>query len=76
VNSGTYTNTFTAVDGCDSISTLELTVQKKPDPDLGNKTTVCDGDSLMLSPGSFSSYVWQDGSTSDHYVVRKPGYIL
>jgi gliding motility-associated-like protein len=71
--SGTYTNLFTASSGCDSAFTLNLNVQEKPRPDLGRITAICDGDSIVLSPGTFNSYLWQDGSAGDHYVVRKPG---
>ena len=71
--SGTYVDTYLAADGCDSTRTLHLTVQEKPKPDLGNKAAICEGDSLLLSPGSFSSYAWQDGSTGEYYAVKKPG---
>ena len=43
--------------------------------DLGNDTTLCDGSTLMLtaavSPGSHLE--WQDGSTSNDYLVTRPG---
>lgn len=72
-SSGTYTDTFIASNGCDSIQTLHLFVQQKPKPDLGNKTAICNGDTLQLSPGLFSSYLWQDGSMQEFYPVDKPG---
>ena len=71
--SGSYTTKYTAANGCDSTFTLNLTVQEKPKPDLGNVTAVCDGDSILLSPGIYNTYLWQDGSSADHYIVRKPG---
>lgn len=71
--SGTYSDTFPASNGCDSIRIINLAVQTNPNPDLGNITDFCTGDSLVLSPGQFSSYLWQDGSTQDHFVVKKPG---
>jgi gliding motility-associated-like protein len=70
---GTYTDTLTAVNGCDSIRTLTLFVQEKPVPDLGSVKSVCPGDTLDLSPGEFSAYLWQDGSTSSHFTVDRPG---
>jgi gliding motility-associated-like protein len=72
-SSGTYLDTFSAANGCDSIRTLSLTVMEPPDPDLGNVSSLCLGDSLVLSPGVFSSYLWQDGSVLDHFVVTKTG---
>ena len=71
--SGTYMTTYSSINGCDSISTLNLTVTQKPQPSFGNTTVVCEGDSLILSPGLFSSYLWQDGSITDQYVVKRPG---
>lgn len=71
--SGNYTNTFAAANGCDSIRVLHLTVLAKPVPDLGLDKQICQGDSLVLYPGAFSSYVWQDGSTSAHFTVKEPG---
>ncbi len=43
---------------------------------LGEPDTVaCDGDSLVLKPGSDTSfqYSWQDGSTKPYFVVTGPG---
>jgi gliding motility-associated-like protein len=45
-----------------------------PELELGNDTTLCGGDSLVLTPGEgFASYVWQDGSTGSTYTVTQPG---
>lgn len=32
-------------------------------PDLGNDTIICLMDTILLSPGNFSTYLWSDGST-------------
>lgn len=71
--SGTYTDTFTTVNGCDSIETLELIVLEKPRPDMGIKSAICPGDTIVLSPGNFASYLWQDGSTGNSFIVRQSG---
>jgi gliding motility-associated-like protein len=73
---GIYSYSYKAPDGCDSIRILKLTVQEKPQPVLGPDGGLCDGDSLILSPGLFANYQWQDGSTGNHYVVRHPGVYL
>ncbi len=72
-NIGTYIDTFIAANGCDSIRTLNLAVEKSPDPYLGVDAEICTGDSLVLYPGLFSSYVWQDASTTSHFTVKQPG---
>lgn len=71
---GMYRDVFTSSNGCDSIRILDLAVNETPDPDLGNKTAICNGDSIILSPGRFLNYQWQDGSTNDHYVVKRAGF--
>jgi gliding motility-associated-like protein len=72
-SSGTYTNRFAGFNGCDSLRTIYLVVQEKPKPDFGSNTTLCDGDTLQLYPGAFNSYLWQDGSSGDHFLVSGPG---
>jgi gliding motility-associated-like protein len=71
--SGTYIDTLLSVTGCDSIRTLHLSVQQKPAPSLGEGKGICTGDTLMLSPGDYSSYLWQDGSTLSHFIVNQVG---
>ena len=73
IATGIYTDTLVTINGCDSIVTLQLTVSGGPSPLLGADTTLCDGDSLRLYPGSFASYRWQDGSALDHFTIGKPG---
>jgi gliding motility-associated-like protein len=70
---GTYIDTLIATTGCDSIRTIQLSVLKLPDPDLGINKDLCIGDTMVLFPGNFDSYAWQDGSTQSHYVVNKGG---
>ena len=42
--------------------------------DIGNDTTLCNGDSLLLdATTSGSTYVWQDGSTNSTMMASLPG---
>lgn len=42
--------------------------------DLGNDTTICLGDVILLDAGQgFDSYLWQDGSTDHTYLVTEAG---
>jgi gliding motility-associated-like protein len=70
---GTYIDTFISATGCDSIRTLQLTVMTNPVPDLGKDTSICAGDKLLLYPGEFESYLWQNGSTQNKLEVAKEG---
>jgi gliding motility-associated-like protein len=57
---------------CDSIiTTVNLSVSSKPN--LGKDRYLCKGDTIILSPGPFASYLWQDGSAQPNYVVTKAG---
>jgi gliding motility-associated-like protein len=70
---GTYTDTLLSSSGCDSIRTLHLIVEQKPAPDLGSEKSLCSGDTLQLTPGEYSTYLWQDGSTLSYFTVDQVG---
>lgn len=42
-------------------------------PKLGNDTSICPGQSLLLNPGSFVNYKWQDNSTISTFRVNETG---
>ncbi len=72
--SGLYSDTLTDFYGCDSLLNLFLTVLELPSaPRLGNDTLICSGEKLLLSPGNYSSYLWQDNSTASTYLVSAAG---
>lgn len=68
---GVYIDTLTAANGCDSIRTINLTVY--PAPDFGPNKVLCAGDSIILYPGAFASYLWQDNSTKPTFKVTTAG---
>ena len=70
--SGTFTDTYTTPSGCDSTRILKLTVNNRPQPYLGGDTAICKT-SLVLSPGTFSSYLWSNGSIGSSFTVTSPG---
>jgi gliding motility-associated-like protein len=72
-SSGIYVDTLTNMAGCDSIVTIGLTVNPSPKPDLGEDRGICFGTSLILNPGNFNNYLWQDGSTGGTYIVDTTG---
>ncbi|MBK8845421.1 MAG: hypothetical protein IPO27_02235 [Bacteroidetes bacterium] len=43
---------------------FSVTIVNKPTPTLGNDTTICNGQSIMLDPGVFTSYLWSTSDTS------------
>jgi len=70
---GIYHDTLVSVAGCDSIVTLTLTVNPLPVIDLGNDTSLCAGETLLLNAGSYSSYLWTGGSNSQYLTVSATG---
>jgi hypothetical protein len=60
--SGTYTFTTVNSCGCDSVATLNLTVNALPTVTASaSQTTLCSGDNLTLTGGGATSYAWSDG---------------
>lgn len=70
---GTYFDTLRTAAGCDSVVITNLTINQNPKPVLGPDRSLCAGQALVLDPGNFASYQWQDGSTAAVYPVAAPG---
>jgi gliding motility-associated-like protein len=70
---GIYYDTLINSTGCDSVIATHLTVKPSPKPDLGPDRNICFGQTLVLDPGSFSNYLWQDMSTNPVYTVSGTG---
>ncbi len=64
--------TVTDSNGCQASDTVTLTVLDTPGVDLGADTNLCPSDSIILDPGSFSSYLWDNGSTAQTHPVGAP----
>jgi len=71
--SGIYYDTLNTYLGCDSVIITHLHVRDLPKPDLGPMRGICTHDTIRLDPGSFSSFLWQDGSTNQFFDVYFPG---
>ncbi len=60
--------------GCSDIDSLHLIIEDfGTEVFLGNDTTLCQGEELMINPGYYENYLWQDGSTDSVYLVTQPG---
>ena len=71
--SGSYSHTYTGSNGCDSVHTINLTVLPDINRKVWNDTLLCIGDTIVISPGQFTTYLWQDGSTLSHYTITHNG---
>ncbi len=72
-NAGTYEVNLIGANGCDSIATLVLNEKSMTPPNLGNERNLCPGDSLILNPGTYVQYLWQDNSTMPDFTVTQTG---
>ncbi len=76
---GTYTITYYYSDynGCVSTAAHSVTVEH-PAPIITSSSspTFCDGDSVTLSVGSFATYLWNTGGTTNTITVNSPGNFI
>lgn len=70
---GTYIDTLKTTSGCDSVVTTTLVVNANPVPDLGKDGNLCIGQQLTVTPGVFTSYAWQDGSSGNKFAINSTG---
>jgi gliding motility-associated-like protein len=70
---GMYIDTLNAINACDSIVKLHLTVVPLPNPLLGNDIKICRGDSLTLFPGNYDSYIWSTGTNAPFIKIGSTG---
>lgn len=63
------------VPGCGNyIDSISVNYYKRPNPDLGNDTILCEGETLLLDvSGESGTYLWQDGSSNSTYLVENSG---
>ncbi len=70
---GTYHVEGTTVAGCDSIIDLTLTVNPLPTPSITGNTSICQGSSTTLAALGGTSFLWNNGSTSQAISVSNAG---
>ncbi len=69
---GIYTQTFLAANGCDSISTIILTVYSPLNIQIGNDTSITTGQSIVAGTPLVinNSYSWSSGETTSNIIVQ------
>ncbi len=72
-STGTYHDTLVAANGCDSIVTLNLTINNSPTVDLGIDTILCSGTTIDLNAGNGFSYLWSDATTNQFLTASTTG---
>lgn len=66
---GTYTDTLSAINGCDSIVISILMIYDIPDIQLTNDTTIMLGTSVNLLASGGMSYLWSTGEVGNNITV-------
>lgn len=71
VNSNeTFNLKFTDSNGCKGEDSINLTISPLPDFNLGNDTTICEGESVVLQvETSGLNYIWSTGSVSQEITI-------
>jgi len=65
-SSGTYSVTVTDIHGCTGSTSISVTLSSNPSPIIsGGPATLCYGNTVTLDPGTFTSYLWSTGATSE-----------
>src|SRR4029078_7260877 len=58
---------------CVATDTININFNSNPVVFLGNDTVLCEHQTLMLSANPNSTYLWQDNSTSNNFLVQNAG---
>ncbi len=59
---------------CHDADTISINVVPMPSIFLGNDTVICEGDVIILSPGTgFNGYIWSTGSINNYLQITVPG---
>jgi gliding motility-associated-like protein len=59
---------------CPTVDSISVDFESQPTLELGNDTSICPGETVLLQPTSSSdSYLWQDNSVSPSYLALNPG---
>lgn len=73
-NEYTFNYTVPANGACtEDVALFTIAIQGNITVDLGNDTTFCQGESIVLNPGDFDSYLWDNNSTNPTRTVSNPG---
>ena len=71
---GNYTVTVTDGNGCKANTSTLITVYPNPSPVINGGTGICAGTSTTLNvPGTYASYLWNTGATTQNIQVSTAG---
>jgi len=65
---GTYYVDVIDLNGCSASDTLNFVFLEKDQVNLGNDITICQGAEATFNIGTYSNYLWHDGSSGIQYI--------
>jgi len=72
---GSYWVVVTNTHGCSDSDTINIIVHPLPNVNLGNDTTICIFDNILLNAGyGFVNYLWNDSSTAQNLFIQGSVY--
>jgi gliding motility-associated-like protein len=75
-SAGIYIVTATDTNDCLTSDTIRISqIRNLPVPQLGPDKSLCVGSSVLLNPGTFVRYQWQDGDTRATKTANSVGWI-
>ena len=74
-SNNTATHTLTAVNGCDSVVSLDLTINYSPVFSFASDTiSACNSDSVLIDAGSgYNFYAWSNGANTQQIYAAQNG---
>lgn len=72
-SSGTYTVSVLDKNNCKGSDEIIISMFEAPIVNLGNDTSICQGENIILSAGSFSKYLWSDNSIGNSISIENQG---
>lgn len=70
---GQYHVTVTNDFNCAGSDTMNLLVYPQPVVSLGDDQVICEEENVLLDPGPFATYLWQDGTSTPTYTATVTG---
>ena len=72
----TYTVTGTNAQGCSATDQVVVTVNSSPTINAGSDTSICEGESILLSAAGAPTIIWNNGSQNGTYYTPLASVVL
>jgi gliding motility-associated-like protein len=74
LGAGTYDLTVSDANSCTATASYTITENPQITVDLGNDTTVCEGESVEFDAGVFDNYLWNNGVSAQQTIIVDSAY--